>query len=388
MDLVFLIRSRKTQAELTKKLNKNESEGWKGHKPEQRLLLQWVTAQLRTRQGETTFRVENSARHPGMKGALELARKAADAHTKGLPAEPIPEPEKSDALLTGVKLRGLMQREAYEELKRRLKIQERRATEGNIERIKYALKTLNGQAPSRKMIWRSTRGSNTSKKTQTFRWRAIHEAHATGDFFARMENLGHLAMCPECGSLESLEHILLECEIGSHEVVWGTARSLWEQAGETWPEIEYGTLLGCGAARPIKKRESAEEKDGLNRLFQKLLSEGAFLLWKLRNKRRIENEDDEDLHQSQNEVRNKYIEALKTSATTDFAMTNKGKFGKQALPKKLVMNTWNKLLVVNTEREEGTERAHTEQVGVLVGMGLSKTLGRLIQRSGSSPTQR
>ncbi|KAF9017472.1 hypothetical protein BDZ89DRAFT_915629, partial [Hymenopellis radicata] len=143
----------------------------------------------------------------------------------------------------GIKLQGLTQKDAYEELKRRMKIQSRRATEGSIDRIKHALKELNGQAPSRRMIWRSTRGSNTSKKTQTFRWRAIHEAHATGEFFTRMESLGHLATCPECGELETLEHILLECEIGSHEVVWGTAKSLWEQTGEKWPELNYGMLL-------------------------------------------------------------------------------------------------------------------------------------------------
>lgn len=119
-----------------------------------------------------------------------------------------------------------------------------------------------------------------------------------------------------------------------------------------------------------------------------MLSEGAFLLWKLRNKRRIEYEDDGDLNQSQNKVRNKFIKALEMSATTDFAMTNKGKFGKQAIPKKLVLNPWNRLVIKDTGQKEGTERAHTEHVGVLVGMGLSKALDRLIQGSGSSPTLR
>ncbi len=267
VDLMFLLRSKRVQRAFTTELNKNESEGWKGQKPEQRILLQWVVAQLRARKGDTTFRVENGTRHPGIKGALDLTKKAADKHTKGIPAEPAPVAEKSNALITGIRLRGLTQKEAYGELKRRIKIQERRATEGNMEQIKYVLKDLNGQAPLREKIWRSVRGSNTSKKTQMFRWRAMHEAHATGEFFTRMESLGHLAMCPECGSLETLEHILLECEIGSHEVVWGTAKSLWEQTGEKWPKIEYGTLIGCGAARPIRKKEKTEEKDGLNRLF-------------------------------------------------------------------------------------------------------------------------
>ncbi|KAF9008610.1 hypothetical protein BDZ89DRAFT_884351, partial [Hymenopellis radicata] len=104
----------------------------------------------------------------------------------------------------------------------------RHATEDNIDRIKYALKDLNGTAPSRSRIWKSTRGWNTSKKSQTFRWKAIHEAHATGDFFTRMESLSHLAVCPECGVTESMEHVLLECTVGTHEVVWAKARELWE----------------------------------------------------------------------------------------------------------------------------------------------------------------
>ncbi|KAF9042856.1 hypothetical protein BDZ89DRAFT_1009204 [Hymenopellis radicata] len=290
-------------------------------------------------------------------------------------------------MLTGMKLKGLTQRKAYVELKRRLAVKKRKATEGNMDRIRYALRDLNGVAPSRKKIWRSTRGTNTSKKSQMFRWRCIHEAHATGEFFMRMENMSHRANCDVCGAMESMEHLLLECSAGTHEVVWEVAKKLWEQTGEDWPELTYGLILGCGAAQPSKDL-SKTKRDGHNRLYQKLISEGSFLLWKLRNNRRIEHEGDEAYSRSRSEVENKFIAALKASAKADFAMTNKGKYGNQAIGLDMVMNTWRRLSTMSSEQEDGSSRARAEQVGVLVGSGLTTTLDRLIQGVNPSPTLR
>ncbi|KAF8869699.1 hypothetical protein CPB85DRAFT_1240698 [Mucidula mucida] len=50
-------------------------------------------------------------------------------------------------------------------------VNKRQATENNLDRIKHAIKGLNGTAPSRSRIWRSLRGAKTSKKSQMFSWR-------------------------------------------------------------------------------------------------------------------------------------------------------------------------------------------------------------------------
>ncbi|KAF9022107.1 hypothetical protein BDZ89DRAFT_1197489 [Hymenopellis radicata] len=249
-----------------------------------------------------------------------------------------------------MKLKGLTQRTAYTILKKNLVVKRRQATENNLDRIKFALKDINGKAPTKSAIWKSVRGSNTSKKSQMFRWRGIHEAHATGNFFARMENLGHLAMCPKCGETESLEHVLLECEAGAHETVWSIARKLWESAGETWPVLSFGLLIGCGAAQPSKEKTKAS-RDGQNRLFQKLVSEGSFLIWKLRNERRIEHEEDTNFEQSGREIKNRFMAVLKAAAKADFAMTSVAKYGKQAIKKELVKDTWRKLINSSSEQE-------------------------------------
>lgn len=111
-----------------------------------------------------------------------------------------------------------------------------------------------------------------------------------------MENLEHHAVCPECGVVESVEHIMLECQIPAADEVWRAARQIWEGAGETWPSMSFGIVLGCGLTRLTKKTALAK---GRNRLFSKLISEGALLIWKLRNERRIQKEDDESRYHSE-----------------------------------------------------------------------------------------
>ncbi|KAF8911724.1 hypothetical protein CPB85DRAFT_1511645 [Mucidula mucida] len=364
--LTITVNSKTAIKNMTALLSKNEDAGWPKTRPEHKKLMQETPWNERS-----TIPRYNSSRP-------ELSWT-----TDGLP-----DIEKSNAMLTGMKLRGLTQRKAYIELKKRLAVKRRKATEANIDRIKYALRDLNGAAPSMKKIWRSTRGKNTSKKSQMFRWRCIHEAHATGEFFMRMENMSHRAICEVCGAMESMEHILLECNAGTHEVVWDIAKELWEQAGEEWPELTYGLILGCGAAQPSSKDKSKAVRDGHNRLYQRLISEGSFLLWKLRNNRRIEHDGEEDYDRPRSEVKNKYLAALRASAKADFAMTNKARYGKQAIGLDIVMNTWRELATSSSEQEDRSSRARAEQVGVLVGSGLTKALDRLIQGVSPSPTLR
>lgn len=371
--LTIHTKSKRVIKELTMSLNKNEFNGWYRHSKQERAVLQGVTARLRERTAPTRFQIEKSDRHPGIKGADMLALVAAERYTSGRESDPIPILEKSDSLLTGIPLKGITQKKAYQLLRADLRTEKRRATEANVERIRYALRDLNGKAPTKTQVWHAVRCPDTSKKSQTFRWRGIHEAHATGAFFERMENLAQVATCPQCGVLESLEHILLECNIGSHEIVWSEIRRIWETTGEEWPELTYGTILGCGGGKPVSKG-GRETRDGLNRLWRKLISEGARLIWTLRNKRRIEFEDDPTKHQTEPEILNRLYAIIRETASTDFAMLNRSKYGAKALANATVRSTWRKLANIDDKGEEGA-RAHVGPVGVLVGRGLATFLG-------------
>ena len=196
----------------------------------------------------------------------------------------------------------------------------------------------------------------------------MHEAHATGEFFLKMENLDHHAICPECGVVESIEHIMLECQIPAAEEVWRTAKRVWEEAGEEWPSVNYDIILGCGLTRPAKKTKMTS---GRNRLFSKLISEGSLLIWKLRNERRLQKADDESKYHSLSEIRNRFISIIEITKQTDITCTNVGRFGKKAIPRRIVQDTWSKEEETSKiPYREWVERAQTEQAGVLVSSGM------------------
>ncbi len=141
------------------------------------------------------------------------------------------------------------------------------------------------------------RGINTSKKSQMFRWRGVHEAHAAGAFFTRMEGKEHLAICPDCAVTESMEQIQLECEDGVHEIVWEIAKEIWEYAGERWPTLTYGLILRCGAAQ---SGASTEFRNWTEPPVPEAVIRG--LVLDFRNKKRIEKEDDASYRPARQEV--------------------------------------------------------------------------------------
>ncbi len=82
----------------------------------------------------------------------------------------------------------------------------------------------------------------------------------------------------------------------------------------------------------------------------------------------------------------KVLQKLKASAKLDFAMISTARYGKQAIPKSLVLDTWKELATNIIQQESGRSRARTEHAGVLVGSGLATTLRRLVQGANPSPT--
>ena len=41
-------------------------------------------------------------------------------------------------------------------------------------------------------------------------------------------------------------YILLRCREGPNETIWRLARNLWLHDPSLWPQLNIGTLLGCG----------------------------------------------------------------------------------------------------------------------------------------------
>jgi ribonuclease HI len=85
--------------------------------------------------------------------------------------------------------------------------------------------------------------------------------------------------------MEDLAHILVGCRSPGQEIIWEAGRSLWLEKETQWPAVSLGTILSCGLADFRDERK--KQKHGTQQLYRILMSESAYLIWKLRNDRVI-----------------------------------------------------------------------------------------------------
>jgi ribonuclease HI len=91
------------------------------------------------------------------------------------------------------------------------------------------------------------------------------------------------AECQHCGTIESMEHILSQCEIPGQKEVWDLAKELWTKRNPNWPWPGIGTIISAGLAN--FKNEEGKMKPGEARLYRILMAESAHLVWKIRCER-------------------------------------------------------------------------------------------------------
>ncbi|KAF7325075.1 hypothetical protein MKEN_00550200 [Mycena kentingensis (nom. inval.)] len=101
---------------------------------------------------------------------------------------------------------------------------------------------------------------------------------------------------------------------------------------------------------------------GAERLLRILLSESAFLAWKLRCERVIQSKGEA----SNAEIRNRWLKAINSRLEMDCALTNTTKYGKKALRKGLIKATWKGTLENEISLPDDWMSRET---GVLVGVG-------------------
>ncbi|KAJ3855451.1 hypothetical protein EV368DRAFT_72288 [Lentinula lateritia] len=137
-------------------------------------------------------------------------------------------------------------------------------TQSLASRATASATNIYGHNPTPEAIWKSLRHKDFDKK---IKWK-----------------------CKECnGQSETLEHILIECTASGQKEIWGLAKQTWERTGLQWSDLQFdfGTILCCGLA-DFKNAEGKRET-GQSRLFRILISESAYLIWKIRNERVINN---------------------------------------------------------------------------------------------------
>ena len=160
-----------------------------------------------------------------------------------------------------------------------------------------------------------------------------------GNYWTRIEGYQDRGVCPLCNEVEDMEHILIKCKAGTRKEAWRLVNKMWAKRHQSELLSTLGGILGCGLA---SFTTGGQLDRGKNRLYRILMSEMAYLVWKLRNKCRIR--DGEGPVQKDTEVSTRWTNTLNKRLTTDRMLTNEVRFQRNTLDGKLVKSTWTRCL--------------------------------------------
>lgn len=284
---------------LTKHLSHWEDIGWIGvsHKD----TFKATATRIRMRPTETRFQwVKGHSGEMGNEEADKLANQGAQKNTP----DPINLSIQNKFNINGAKLMCTTQAILYRGIKELKQAAPRNSTIIQLDITRHAAKDLSGNLPTDSRIWRLIRSKDISRQIRCFLWKCLHNAYKCGPYWRNIPEYEHWGTCPICHEDESMAHILTECRAPGQKEIWDLAKQLWQQTPIPWPRISYGSILACGLTN--FKDNKGNTLTGLNHLFRILISESAYLIWKIRCEHRIEREDDPTKQHSHREIHNRW----------------------------------------------------------------------------------
>jgi ribonuclease HI/exonuclease III len=318
---------------LTKHARRWENKNWAGnqHGP----LFRCITAWIRWRKGTTTLRwTKGHNGDRGNEGADKLAGEGAKKPFYEDPGTLIAPP---GLTARGAKLSELEQRDFYKIISGRRKIPPRTRTTRIVGRIQACTESTFGTSPKEEAIWIATRHKDLTRKTRDFLWKSTQHAYKVGEYWNNIPGYEGRGVCPLCDTQEDMEHILTECGAKARSAAWGLANKLWATRSNSPLPTNLGDILGCGLA---EFQRNGRPDDGKNRLYRIILSETAYLIWKMRNERRIQDEDGAEHDNVIEETTRRWRKTMNKRLTIDRHLTDNKRFGKRAVKPELVKWTW------------------------------------------------
>jgi ribonuclease HI len=345
---------------LTTHLTEWEDRGWIGVKNAS--YFRRAAYLLRRRKAPTTFKWVKG--HEGVEGNEQSDRLAKEGAAKPIPdLLDLSVPDNFN--IQGTKLASLTQAIAYNGIREQKPTIFRPSSSLNIHLAKGAIESYTGIKETDETVWLSTRNTNIRPKIRQYLFKTIHEAYRIGAFWSHIQAVAEREFCTICGATESMEHILTNCNCPPVRQIWRLAKNTWPHRDIPWPEINLGTILGCGCLSAQQTRDTQEnDRDrrpnallrGATRLLQILISESAHLIWVLRCERVIH-----QLQHSNQEIRSRWLSVINSRLTEDKIVASKIKRNKGFT--NLVVNTWEHVL----SRERDLPNEWIQRREVLVG---------------------
>ena len=195
-------------------------------------------------------------------------------------------------------------------------------------------------------IWKGTRNPVIRLTIRQFLFRIIHQTPKVGKHWKHVPNWEHRQMCQTCQKLESMEHILTECNAPGRERIWNLVAQRWPHEHTPLPEISFGIILGCGSLTPPETQTGNDGENvnrrrknrGVIRLLQILISESAYLIWVLRCERVIQPK----MH-SDSEVEARWLKVINKRLIDDKITATRIKRDRTHI--KITNDTWETILL-------------------------------------------
>lgn len=187
-------------------------------------------------------------------------------------------------------------------------------------------------------VWLSVFNQPVRKQISDFLWRGLHGRTICGAYFLKWGGEWEERAYCICGGLEDLEHILVGCLMAPwKDAVWREVVKILNIAtprnNEDCEPPTFWRILGVGLySHRNKPRE---------RTYKVLISEAAFVIWKLRNAQRIRGE-----RITPGRAISTLHEALFRRAKTDLTMTrlSEMRLDKGRITAKLIQDSWVNLV--------------------------------------------